>query len=161
MPYRQWTSGDELTAADINVVGNQVVGRFTDAAARAVLASSPIVGQVSALDNHPGALWVWNGSAWVEPTPYTQAGNSVIVTDSNGNGSIVYPRPFLGHENAVSLTPGGGGGGVSDPIYVCQVLEGQNLSNLVNFQVRSLPSGAAVVGSVRVLWTAVGTRAPT
>lgn len=157
-----WLPGEEATAATMNTyVGRQVVCHFHDAADRNTQLFDPQVGQVCTLDSHPGAVYAWTGADWVEPAPYTQWGNTLITTDSNGNGHLAYPTPFAGHENAVQLTCGGGSAATGGAVLVAQVIESQNLSTLVNFKVRSLPTGAAYVGVVRVLWTVTGVRPAT
>jgi len=65
VPFKVWSIGEEVLAADFNsYVQSQVVSRFATAAARTAAITSPVLNQLTTLDNRPGITDFWNGSAW-------------------------------------------------------------------------------------------------
>ena len=95
MPFKTWTPGTELLAADLNpYLQAQVVATFASAAARAAAWAAPPTGAVSALDANPGVLWVFNGTVWKMQTPQRgQVGYSVNNANS-GTGTVTFPIPY-------------------------------------------------------------------
>lgn len=65
--HKTWAVGEEVLAADWGpYISDQIVAVFASAAARASGWTSPPTGAWSTLLDSPGALWHFNGTAWVE-----------------------------------------------------------------------------------------------
>ena len=93
MPRKVFTSGEVLTASDVNTnLMNQAVMTFADAAARTSGIASPTEGMVTYL-NSTDTLQVWTGAAWtnlitdasriVTTTTDKSAGYTLVATDEN------------------------------------------------------------------------------
>lgn len=67
MPYKVFVAGEEALAADVNsYLMSQTVPRFTNAAQRTAQLTAPVLNQLSMLDDRPGVLQRYSGSAWVD-----------------------------------------------------------------------------------------------
>jgi hypothetical protein len=159
VPIKTFADGEEVDAEMINTyLANQVVPTFTDAAQRNVQLPSPDKGQLSALDSYAGALWIWTGSAWVEPTPYTQSGYHTQTTNGAGGGIITYPKPFAAGNVAIHMT-----NAAEDQVtYGMQfgIIKAQNLAAECGFLARYTTGAVAMAALVELMWTATGYRAP-
>lgn len=66
MPFKTFTSGEILTAADVNTyIMNQQVAVFAGTAARGSAIASPVHGQIAWL-NDSNTLTYFDGSDWQE-----------------------------------------------------------------------------------------------
>jgi hypothetical protein len=169
MPYKNVLAGQEATADDANdLFMQQVVARFTNAAARTTAITTPELNQLTMLDSRAGYVQYWNGTAWVDlayvppvipavpPSPlpdgyHLQYGSSVMTTDGGGNCGLAYPIAFAGTGSVPVATEGGGLG----------ANVGLNNANnaIVGFNLQGPGGGAVANGLVRVNWMAVGIRA--
>lgn len=121
MPYRTFVAGEEALADPLNThLMSQTVARFTNAAQRTSLLPAPSLNQLSMLDDRPGSLQFWNGSAWAEAgdawkayTP-TFHGDSGVSTLGNGvltgkyrtDGKMVMGNLYLRLGTTTVLNPG-------------------------------------------------------
>jgi hypothetical protein len=65
--YKNFVAGEEALATDVNgLLMGQTVARFTNASQRAAAITAPVLNQLSMLDNKPGVIQRWNGSAWLD-----------------------------------------------------------------------------------------------
>ena len=94
MTYKQWTTGDVLTASDQNALSDQVINRFADATARDAAITSPTDGQMcfltgsSALQYHDGSSWTSIDLAG-DITGITTASNSSMAGGTTtGNATL-------------------------------------------------------------------------
>jgi len=94
MTYKQWTTGDVLTASDQNALSDQVINRFADATARDAAITSPTDGQMcfltgsSALQYHDGSSWTSIDLAG-DITGITTASNSSLAGGTTtGNATL-------------------------------------------------------------------------
>jgi hypothetical protein len=121
MPFKTFTSGEILTASDVNVMlARQAIAVFDDAAARTAAIASPVEGQFS-WRKDDSVLEYWNGSSWeefvtgepyatVSDTPtgsYTDGGVDYAYWTFTSNGTLTVTEPGL----LDILCVGGGGGG--------------------------------------------------
>ena len=160
MPYHTFSIGEEVTAADFQTyVGNQVVAQFEDAAQRDLQLPGPLKGQLCTLDTYAGALWIYDGSDWVEPAPYTQGGYSAQTTNAGAGGAVTYPKPFAAGNVAITLTNAADDGIAA---YGMQfgLIEDQNLSYAFGFIARFTNGTLATDHAVKLYWTAQGFRSP-
>jgi hypothetical protein len=88
MPRKVFTSGEVLTAADVNsFLMNQAVMTFADAAARTSAIASPTEGMLTYL-NSTDTFQFWTGAAWSNIS--VAAGNIVTSTsDKSSNYTLV------------------------------------------------------------------------
>jgi hypothetical protein len=87
------TPSSVITSTWGNLVADHVVMRFTTAAQRTSQLTAPIVGQMTTLDDHPGAVYRWTGTAWaVMGGPVEVAFNFApdLVLPLGGGGTL-YP----------------------------------------------------------------------
>jgi hypothetical protein len=89
MGYKVFTAGEEALASDVNtLLMSQTVARFATAAARSAGLTAPVLNQLSVLDNRPGIVQYWNGSAWTDQGAselfYNEITASVNVTSTTG-----------------------------------------------------------------------------
>lgn len=88
MPFKVWVPGEEVLAADFNTyMQQQVVAVFATAAARDAAITAPINGQTCYLQD-AGALFWWNGTAWVS-LPRGHLGTTTIGSRDAGPGANV------------------------------------------------------------------------
>jgi hypothetical protein len=94
MTYKQWTTGDVLTASDQNALSDQVINRFADATARDAAIGSPTDGQMCFLTGS-SALQYNDGSSWIsidlagDITGITTAANSSMAGGTTtGNATL-------------------------------------------------------------------------
>ena len=94
MTYKQWTTGDVLTASDQNALSDQVINRFADATARDAAITSPTDGQMCFLTGS-SALQYNDGSSWIsidlagDITGITTASNSSLAGGTTtGNATL-------------------------------------------------------------------------
>lgn len=81
MPYKVWTIGEEVLAADFNpYLQEQVTATFPNAAARDAALTAPKPGQQAWLAD-VGLVVMWTGSAWM-PIP----GQVIAYAESSANG---------------------------------------------------------------------------
>jgi hypothetical protein len=166
VPIKTWSVNEEVLAADFNeFLANQVVATFASSAARNSALSSPDKGQVSALDDHAGALWIYDGSDWREPSSprntagvnlHMQAGQDVSTTNGAGGSVITFPVPFSSPPLVVLLQDMGG-----TPSAFAQftVLYPPTTTD-AQFVARNQSGTLIASGAVRVGWLAIGERAP-
>src|SRR6187551_3869190 len=99
MPFKVWSIGEEVFAADFNpYVQQQVVARFASAAARTSAITSPVLNQLTELDNRPGIVQYWTGSAWADigGATFVQSGGQSITLNTFGQATITFPVSFGG-----------------------------------------------------------------
>jgi hypothetical protein len=95
MPFKTWSIGEEVLANDFNsYVQSQTVARFATAAARTTAIPTPVLNQLTLLDNRIGAVQHWNGTAWVDTVPFFQSGVVTVSFDASAQGNITYPVAF-------------------------------------------------------------------
>lgn len=165
MAYKVFVAGEEALAADVNgYLMAQTVSRFPSAATRAAQLTGPVVNQLSILDDRPGIVQRWNGSAWADNTttladatvttngPLIQSGSAVATTDAFGSLNINFPTPFGSGNRRVI---GNNGDANAAPPFFVGVIAG-NPSG-VTFGCQSL-SGPIANGTLRVDWIAIGVR---
>jgi hypothetical protein len=94
MTYKQWTTGDVLTASDQNALSDQAVNRFADATARDAAITSPSEGSMCFLTGS-SALQYNDGSSWIsidlagDITGITTASNSSLAGGTTtGNATL-------------------------------------------------------------------------
>lgn len=165
MAYKNFVAGEEALAVDVNsYLMSQTVSRFTNATQRTAQVTAPVLNQLTVLDDRPGQIQYWNGSAWLDlatPTPpvippaelpagyHLQAGNVVMTTDSSGGCSTTFPVPFSGNPIANSTEAGGLDAQASIFFYSTTIL---------NFNLRRPDGGTIPNSAVRVMYIAVGPR---
>ena len=99
MAYQQWTTGEVLTSAAMNIVGDSTVNVFDDASARSSAISSPSEGMVSYLKD-TNAIEFYDGSSWAGigdiagvtvTAPLTGGGTTgtIAVGLDQGNASLI------------------------------------------------------------------------
>jgi|TARA_R110000824_G_scaffold68719_1_gene177453 hypothetical protein len=99
MTYKQWTTGDVLTASDQNALSNQVVNRFADATARDAAIGSPTDGQMcfltgsSALQYHDGSSWISIDLAGDITGITTAAASGLAGGTTTGNATLTLNLP--------------------------------------------------------------------
>jgi hypothetical protein len=119
--YKEFTTGDVLTAADANgYLASQVVMVFASAAARTSAIASPQEGMISYLKDtnsteyYSGSAWVAiggsTGATWTTFTPtYTDitVGNGTVTSryTKSGNLVTVYFRFVLGSTSSTGVNP--------------------------------------------------------
>ena len=94
--YKEFATGDVLTAADANgYLASQVVMVFASAAARTSAIASPQEGMISYLKD-TNATEYYSGSAWVSitatvisSTTFTDSGLSVSITPSSATSKVL------------------------------------------------------------------------
>lgn len=119
MGYKVFTAGQEALAVDVNdYFMAQTVSRFTGASQRTSLLVSPAINQLSMLDDRPGIIQRWNGSAWVDNTttmvdvyggasgPLIQMGSTVATTDPYGSLNVAFPQAFATANRRVVVNNG-------------------------------------------------------
>jgi hypothetical protein len=105
MTYKQWTTGDVLTASDQNALSDQAVNRFADATARDAAITSPSEGQFVYLTGS-NALQYYDGSSWTatdltaDITGITTASNSSMA----GGATSGSPSLSVDVNNSTSAT---------------------------------------------------------
>jgi hypothetical protein len=168
VPTKTWLTNEEVLADDFNTyLANQVVATFASDAART--AAMPLVagdkGRVSALDDHAGALWLWDGTNWREPSSprnapgvnlHMQAGQDVSTTNGAGGSVITFPVPFLTPPLVVLLQDMGGTPSAFAQFTV--LLPPTTVD--AQFVARNQSGVLIASGAVRVGWLAIGERAP-
>jgi len=112
MAYQQWTTGQVLTSAAMNVVGDSTVNVFDSATARNSAISSPSEGMVCYLKD-TNAIEFYDGSSWggIGDLTAVAAGTNIDVT--SGTGPI--PSVALAIDAAVEM--GSDGSGVDVTFY--------------------------------------------
>ena len=125
MPRKVFTSGEVLTAADVNsFLMNQAVMTFADATARTSAIASPTEGMITYL-NSTDTLQFWSGAAWtnlitdaarmVTSTRDVAAGFSLLATDENtfirstGSAITVTVTDVLANGESVNFIQAGAG----------------------------------------------------
>lgn len=166
MPTRNWALGDEVLAEDFQeLVQDQVVSTFPTAAVRGTDLPSPKVGQLSHVGNVSRALWLWNGTSWVEPASprhasgvnlHTQCGQDLFVTNSAGGAVLTYPVPFAAVPVTVLIGDMGGGPALQMNF---AVIEDQVTTLVAGFVVRDHLGDPVESGGIRLGWIAIGERA--
>jgi hypothetical protein len=105
MTYKQWTTGDVLTASDQNGLSDQAINRFADATARDAAITSPSEGQFVYLTGS-NALQYYDGSSWTatdltaDITGITTASNSSMA----GGATSGAPSLSVDVNNSTSAT---------------------------------------------------------
>ena len=106
MPYKLWTVGEEVLAADFNAfVQEQCVATFPNAAARTAAISSPPEGMLTYLEDL-NRYETWNGTAWMQQLTGVidnggtsravriRTGSTVDTTNSNGDIAMNFSPPL-------------------------------------------------------------------
>jgi hypothetical protein len=118
MPYKVFVAGEEALAADANsYLMSQTVPRFTNAAQRTAQLTAPVLNQLSMLDDRPGVLQRYTGSAWADMpgtlVRWAASNPNVIVASAQDFTVTSFTMPFTG---SVALTGQAGftvGGGAT------------------------------------------------
>lgn len=159
MPYRTWTTGTEMLADDFQTyIGDQVVAQFVDEAQRYTQLPTPQVGQLSTLDSYPGALYIWTGTAWVEPVPYSQSGYHAQTLNAAGGGVLYYDHPFASGNIAIHMTNADDSTGTWGLTF--GIIQAQNLADRCGFIARYGNGNLAGNAAIKLMYTATGYRAP-
>lgn len=171
MPFRTWSVAEEMLAADFQqIIGNQIVATFEDDAQRTAQLPGPVTGQLSTLATHPGALYTWNGAAWVEvgrpglsnPNLFMQSGQNVFTTTDIGEFVVNYIAQggvnFADTPVAVFLQDMASTGTIMSNFGVIDTL---NLPYGFVAQARNQFGNLIIEAPIRVGWMAIGTRAAT
>ena len=85
MAYQQWTTGQVLTSAAMNQVGDSTVNVFADSSARSSSITSPSEGMVSYLQD-TNALEVYTGAAWAAYQPALAGLTTATAFGTDGAG---------------------------------------------------------------------------
>jgi len=145
-------AGQIVSSAWGTLVADAVVMRFTTAAQRASQLTAPVVGQLTELDNRPGVLQYWSGSAWVDTAPFVQMAQTLVTTDAGGHGGITFPTPFA----TATYWGGTAIGPASVPTPFAFMIETLSATSVV---FRTYNNNAPYVSSsINVAWLASGTR---
>lgn len=147
MPFKVWSIGEEVLAADFNnYVQSQVVSRFSTAAARTAAITAPVLNQLTMRDDLPGLLEYWSGVSWVT-TPRRVAFAAYNPGQSVGAG-FTTPVTFTGEESDSDNIGAVGSDTMTIPA---------GLGGVYSLQayVESTP---AATGMSRVEWTATGAK---
>jgi hypothetical protein len=87
--HKTYNIGDEVLAADFNpYVMDQVVTVWASAAARTAGWATPPNGAQSYLQDHPGALYCYNGTAWIQVQAGTEVGFKNQASDIGLPGTL-------------------------------------------------------------------------
>lgn len=170
MGYKVFIAGQEALAADVNdYLMAQTVSRFPSAATRAAALTAPVVNQLTILDDRPGIIQRWNGSAWVDNTttmvdafggsggPLIQMGTTVGTTDPYGSLNITFPTAFANANRRV-LVNNGDASSLSAPYsFWAGILAGSHTAGGVT-AVCTNTAGPIASIIVRVDWIAIGVR---
>lgn len=154
MPYKVIAVGAEALAADVNnLLMEQTVARFTNAAQRTADLVAPELNQLSMLDNRPGAIQYWTGSAWADRDYLVHQATGATTFDGNGMAQFAFPSPFGAVPSVQAcavVTPG------QFLAWTCSMGSGTTASvcQLIMINSNSTP----VTGSLTVSWVAVGPR---
>jgi hypothetical protein len=118
MPRKVFTSGEVLTAADVNsFLMNQAVMTFADAAARTSAIASPTEGMLTYLSN-VDLYQFYNGTIWVNITPGQSdksAGYTLTSADRNtyirstGSAITITVPDVLANGDSVNFIQAGAG----------------------------------------------------
>jgi hypothetical protein len=104
MPFKVWSIGEEVLAADFNnYVQSQVVSRFASAAARTAAITAPTLNQLTMRDDRPGFIDRWSGTAWADLSvtsqlAYVERTTGLAIpsaTTSEGSPTAVVYAPAL------------------------------------------------------------------
>lgn len=158
MPWKPIVAGEEALATDAqNLFMDQVVAQFVDAAQRTTQLPAPKKGQMSTLESHAGAVFIWSGTAWQEVVPYMQYGSGYFTTNDGGGAVVYFPVPFAAPPTCVQLTNNSSSG---YELFVVAVIYEQITPTGFGFVVRRATTDQPWSnGGVRVSWTAWGVRA--
>ena len=112
MAYQQWTTGQVLTSAAMNIVGDSTVNVFDSATARNSAISSPSEGMVCYLKD-TNAIEYYDGSSWSGLGDITAVSAGTNIDVSSGTGPV--PSVALAIDAAVEM--GSDGSGVDVTFY--------------------------------------------
>ena len=104
MPREVFVAGQILTAAEMNIVSDQTVMVFDDAAARTSAIASPTEGMVTYI-KAGNSIDKYSGTAWVPASNGFTASETITATNAS------WPVPTLGSPIVKVTVIGGGGGG--------------------------------------------------
>lgn len=157
MPWKTWSVGEEMQAADFTAyIANQVVAVFADNDERNSQLPVPGIGQLTVLETRPEAVSIFNGTGWVDVAPYIQFGESVVTTEAGGGGSVTFPTPFALPPAVITLTDQDVD---FDSQLVYGVINAQKLATSFGFIARRVSDGSLYIeADTRVGWTAIGVR---
>jgi len=110
MGYQQWTTGQVLTSAAMNQVGDSTVNVFADSSARSTAISSPSEGMVSYLSD-TNVIEIYTGAAWAGIGDITEVAAGANIDVTSGTGPV--PSVALAIDAAVSFGVDGTGVDVS------------------------------------------------
>lgn len=86
--HKNWAIGEEVVQSDYQgYVADQIVAQYASAAARASGWPTPPAGAVSVLNDHPGVLYYYNGSAWLAMGAGLEMARAVMTAQQNLTGS--------------------------------------------------------------------------
>ena len=141
--FKEFTTGDVLTAADANgYLASQVVMVFADAAARTAAITSPQEGMISFLKD-TNATQYYSGSAWVDIAPAAAGGKvlQVVSVQKLDTFSSTAASPTAITGLSATITPSA----ASSNVYVILTM-GRVDSSAANNVAFRLKRGATVVG---------------
>jgi len=101
--YKEFTTGDVLTAADANgYLASQVVMVFADAAARTSAIASPEEGMISYLKDTNSTEY-YSGAAWVAISGGAAGGLTLISTTTLSTGTTTINATLTSYKNVFML----------------------------------------------------------
>jgi hypothetical protein len=155
--YKEFTTGDVLTAADANgYLASQVVMVFADAAARTSAIASPQEGMISYLKDTNSTEY-YSGSAWVAISGGTTGGLTLISTTTLSTGTTTISATLTSYKNVFILLKNVYASGATD---MKMRLNGDTASNYNTNVVQgqgSAASGRSSNAATAFLIDAVGT----
>lgn len=153
MPFTVFGIGQEALAADVNnYLMEQTVARFTNATQRTTQLVAPELNQLSMLDNRPGTVQYWTGSAWADLFPLIQFATGALTFDGNGMGTFAFPIAFGGTPTVQACAVIGSG----TLAWTCQMGTGTTASTCQLYMVNS--NSTPVTGNLTISWLAIGPR---
>jgi hypothetical protein len=165
--YKEFTTGDVLTAADANgYLASQVVMVFTDAAARTSAIASPQEGMVSYLKDTNSTEY-YSGSAWVAIGAASASGLTLVKAQTIGSGvsSVNVTSAFSSTYDNYKIMVSGGVGSADAGLnlklgstttgyyqfnivgqYSSGTVSGGNGSNSANFPLAGIATASSISG---------------
>jgi hypothetical protein len=144
--YKEFSTGDVLTAADANgYLASQVVMVFASAAARTSAIASPQEGMISYLKDTNSTEY-YSGSAWVAIGAVSASGLTLVKSQTIGSGvsSVTVTDAFSSTYDAYKVIVTGG---VASQTNQLSLRLGSTTTNYSLFQVYGAYNSATVSGS--------------
>lgn len=144
--------GPAALSAALTHLEKYAIPRFANAAARDAVITAPIKGQVAALDDSGGSLWVYSGTAWKKLAPQTTVTVTGTVTvsfsaASSATAAVTFPAGV--YSVAPILSPN------STNSQYAPFVSGTTTTSGGTVGLRRI-DGTSVTVSVDVTWVAVG-----